>query len=1549
MEIEKLFIALGLDADGYDPRVEASTETTRRFVEATETGVSRVVAAVESGFGVMGDRIAQTVESLSGKLTQQNAQLNILQRELALTAERYGEGSLQAEKKQLAIDKLSAAIRETEQRLTSQRQALVAEVASLADAAEAADALSRSTNAIISRFEAFDAQIRQTQSDVAAFTAAVGTTDKIESLTTRLSQQQQELQILGRELAQTSERYGDGSIQAAKKQLAVDKLTTSIRDTTQSIATEQHALLEEKNALTTAAAAADDATKELDQLQDTTEKVRDKTEGAGKSFDVFSEVVTGALRRVGEIGIETAGNVVAGLIDQGRQALMSAGEYQTAQNVFQVTSEATGEQMRRMSALAIQLGDDVSLPGASAKSAADAMIELNRRGIDIENSFSGARGVLQLAAAALDNDVTKAATIGANVLDIYGLKGEQLVDVNDKLVNTFKATGVSIEMQASALEKIGPVADQLNIPLDQTLVMIGELGKKGIEGEEAGTQLRGMFMSLMNPSTQAKEALADLNIEIYDLNGNMKPPIQLIEEFSRVQVGAQVTMRMTADELEKISKKADKLREDIGKLSDKNVELGDKMAEQAARIPAAINEFATKRIQAEQDYHDKLDQLNTQTDQKRTDAATELGRKLEELESTHQNKLVDLVEQANQKREDAERNYGEKVADLATGYQNKLQELETTHQQKVVAIAEQAEQKRTDLDTGYWRKLEDLATSQQQKLNALDESFRAKQVTAAEQYQNTIESLLRAHESRLESIRQSGITAAQNYEQDQLDRARALENKLAAIERAADNKREDAQENYQDTQQDNETSHQRKLADLLTDLQRRQADLQNDYNNATTDAQRAAIQERIRDAQTAYDRAVADENLRYSRQEEDAKAHYDRQLEQIQQQQDRAAEEARLAAEEAQRQADEAYARQQAALATQLAAEQTGYDASRSQALIAYQQELDDLAAQKAAALAAAQEAYAQQQTAAQTAYERQIADLQLALQRQTEAENVRASQAQAAADAAYQQQQSAAQTAYDRLLGDQAIALERQQAAENTAYARSQEAARTSYDQKLVDLQTGLDRQTATLEAAYIKQEQQAKAAFDASMVELQANIAKRQAELQKEIEANNKAFLEARTKLQEYNQTLATHGEHVVTLTQQKIDETKAVIFGRENMAAANIVLGGGVDIYNELLDKVNKSGTAQDLAAASTKGLEGAIAALNNTLDTLKLELGQLGLPVATEYMKTFTQYIIDHKEDIKSFVRESVIPLAEKILAVADGFVKAGDKTAYLKQQIEQNSGPIVTAIGNIAIQAATALGANAPTMAVALLQGLERGLNTALGGVGGSTVVQVLTGGLWGLLTSFWGINSPSTKMIGLAGDLYNGLWNGLSAKAGELGTNIYTWFDQNVVWKMRGLLNTFPDIGATIANSLFGGIRTAWAGLASQLTDLWNQIPQSIRDALQMHSPSRVLVGLGGQAAESVAIGAEKMQGAVADAGRKLGDALTTGVGPLTLDASVSSGSASSGVSANVSSNVNSNVTPAHSGQPDTVEISIPDFKRLAEALRVYFIELKRRENRGFE
>jgi TP901 family phage tail tape measure protein len=227
-----------------------------------------------------------------------------------------------------------------------------------------------------------------------------------------------------------------------------------------------------------------------------------------------------------------AGTAIAGV---GLKQVIDLGiQYTGKLNEMQAVTGATAAQMAQIGQTAKALGADLTLPATSAAGAADAMLELAKGGLSVDQAMKAAKGTLQLAAAA-QIDGAAAAEIQSNALNQFGLSAESATHVADVLANTANAASGSIGDIALALKYVGPVAKSVGVSIDDTATAIGLLANKGIQADQAGTSLRAMIAGLAAPSKPAAKALDELGIKAFDSKGKFVGFRTVIDELAKAQ------------------------------------------------------------------------------------------------------------------------------------------------------------------------------------------------------------------------------------------------------------------------------------------------------------------------------------------------------------------------------------------------------------------------------------------------------------------------------------------------------------------------------------------------------------------------------------------------------------------------------------------------------------------------------------------------------------------------------------------------------------------------------------------------------------------------------------------------------------------------------------------------------------------------------------------------------------------------------------------------------------------------------------------------------
>lgn len=268
----------------------------------------------------------------------------------------------------------------------------------------------------------------------------------------------------------------------------------------------------------------------LDEFRKDLEKARDTAQQA------LGKALTDVGKGMRDVGKKLNTYLTLPIVGAGAAAVKLAGDFEYSMNILRAVSGATSDQMERMRKLAIQLGNDTKLPATSAIDAAQAITELVKAGLNVEQAMKAARGVLIMSAAAEISNA-EAAEIAANALNAFGLSGDQATRVADLLANAANAASGEIVDIAYALRQAAAVSHMAGQSIEDVVAAIGLMANAGVQGSDAGTSLKQMFLSLINPTNKAAELMKQYGISILDARGQLKPLPQLIEEF-RTKLGA---------------------------------------------------------------------------------------------------------------------------------------------------------------------------------------------------------------------------------------------------------------------------------------------------------------------------------------------------------------------------------------------------------------------------------------------------------------------------------------------------------------------------------------------------------------------------------------------------------------------------------------------------------------------------------------------------------------------------------------------------------------------------------------------------------------------------------------------------------------------------------------------------------------------------------------------------------------------------------------------------------------------------------------------------
>ncbi len=274
------------------------------------------------------------------------------------------------------------------------------------------------------------------------------------------------------------------------------------------------------------------ATRANKGLEEQAKKTRASLTGLGTASGKLDAALLGLRTAAGSAAVIGLGAGALAAIALGKALRATIGltaQFETQLNVFAATTGASAEQMERVAAAAEELGKDISLPAVTAGDAAEAMTELAKAGLSVQDALNGARGVLQLAtAAAISNSA--AVEIAASAINAFGLAGRDAERVADVLANAANAAQGSISDMGIALQQAAAVGRQVGLSFEDTSTFLTILARNGLRGSDAGTSLRTALIRLLNPTGEAAAKIKELGIEIRDSQGNLR--VDIFQQFA---------------------------------------------------------------------------------------------------------------------------------------------------------------------------------------------------------------------------------------------------------------------------------------------------------------------------------------------------------------------------------------------------------------------------------------------------------------------------------------------------------------------------------------------------------------------------------------------------------------------------------------------------------------------------------------------------------------------------------------------------------------------------------------------------------------------------------------------------------------------------------------------------------------------------------------------------------------------------------------------------------------------------------------------------------
>lgn len=175
----------------------------------------------------------------------------------------------------------------------------------------------------------------------------------------------------------------------------------------------------------------------------------------------------------------------------------------------------------------------------TATEAAGGLVFLAKAGFESEQAIAALPGLVDLATAS-ELDLARASDIASDALGAFGLasedaetQAENLARINDVLAATSTSANTDVDQLFETMKQSGKVATASGASIETWAAFAGTMAQETIKGGRAGRSMKTMFLNLAGATPKAEAALAKLNTEIGDDQGNMRDMIDIVEDLNK--------------------------------------------------------------------------------------------------------------------------------------------------------------------------------------------------------------------------------------------------------------------------------------------------------------------------------------------------------------------------------------------------------------------------------------------------------------------------------------------------------------------------------------------------------------------------------------------------------------------------------------------------------------------------------------------------------------------------------------------------------------------------------------------------------------------------------------------------------------------------------------------------------------------------------------------------------------------------------------------------------------------------------------------------------
>lgn len=202
----------------------------------------------------------------------------------------------------------------------------------------------------------------------------------------------------------------------------------------------------------------------------------------------------------------------------GGAAIKMAMDFDRSMTQIESLVGVASDEVARMGETAKRMAADT---GRSANEAAEALFFITSAGLRGEEAMQVLEASLKAAAVGL-GETKIVADLATSAMNAYGSDVLSAADATDVMVSAVREGKLEASELAGSMGRVLPVASAMGVRFDEVGAAFAALSRTGTNAAEAATQIRGILTSLLKPTKEASDTLAEMGLSTQSLRQQIR-------------------------------------------------------------------------------------------------------------------------------------------------------------------------------------------------------------------------------------------------------------------------------------------------------------------------------------------------------------------------------------------------------------------------------------------------------------------------------------------------------------------------------------------------------------------------------------------------------------------------------------------------------------------------------------------------------------------------------------------------------------------------------------------------------------------------------------------------------------------------------------------------------------------------------------------------------------------------------------------------------------------------------------------------------------------